>query len=81
MCHFRAQNGPFVFNNFWGRGEGVGLQTIYFYLPVGPSYSAKFTKKFLRPLLSREDAPDFGPKIIHLPQTIFEKLLISFSSN
>ena len=52
----------------------------YFHLPIDPFYCAKF-KKILTADLELSGCAIFGPKIVHLLQTIFfEKLLISFSS-
>ena len=66
MCHFRAQNGPFVLNKFFL------LQTIiitFIYLLV--LFIVQNLRKFLQEIQSHEDAPFFGPKWSILPQTIF----------
>ena len=75
MCHFRAQNDPFLLNNFFGTNH-----YYYFHLPIGPFHCAKF-KKILTADPELWGCTIFGPKMVHLPQTIFfGKLLISFSS-
>ena len=76
MCHFRAQNGPFVLNKFFL------LQTIiitFIYLLV--LFIVQNLRKFLQEIQSHEDAPFLGPKWSICPKQIFfGKLLISFSS-
>ena len=40
MCHFQAQNDPFVLNKFFfGKNHHY-----YFHLPIGPFHCAKFEK-------------------------------------
>ena len=74
MCHFQAQNGPFVLNNFFGTNH-----CYYFHLPIGPYHCAKF-KKILTvdPPLWR--CAIFGPKMVHFAQTnfYFWEIVIAF---
>ena len=76
MCHFRAQNGPFVLNKIFL------VQTIiitFIYL-LALSTVQNF-KKFLQQIQNYEDAPFLGPKSSTCPkQFFFGKLLMSFSS-
>ena len=61
--------------NFFGTNH-----YYYFHLPIGPFHCAKF-KKILTVDPELWECFIFGPKMVHLPQTIFfGKLLISFSS-
>ena len=56
MCHFWAQNGPFVLNIFF-----FGTNRYYYlHLPISPFHCAKFTK-FLQWIQSYEDAPFLRP--------------------
>ena len=66
MCHFRAQNGPFVVKKtFFSTSDWY-----YFHLPIGPFHCAKFLKiltvdaEFWRCAI-------FGFKMIYLPQKNF----------
>ena len=76
MCHFRAQNGPFV------------MEKKFLYKPLlllsftfCPSSLCKILKKNLQWIQSYEDAPFLGPKwSICSKQIFFGKLLESFSS-
>ena len=65
MCHFQAQNGPFVMNKFFGTNH-----YYYFHLPIGPFHCAKFQK-----ILTVDSelwwCTLFGPKMVHLSHTIF----------
>ena len=66
MCHFQAQNSPICPKQIF-----FGTNHYYqFHLPIGPFHCAKF-KKILTvdPELWR--CTIFGPKMVHLPQTIF----------
>ena len=76
-CHFRAQNGPLVLNNFFFGTSHY----YYFHLPIGPFHCAKF-KKILTADPELWRCAIFEPKMVYLPQTIFffGKLLLSFSS-
>ena len=65
MCHFRAQNDPFLLNNFFGTNH-----YYYFHLPIGPFHCAKF-KKILTADPELWGCAIFGPKMVHLPQTNF----------
>ena len=77
MCHFRAQNGPFVMNKIFL------VQTIIItFIYLLALFIVQNLKKFLQQIQSYEDAPFLGPKwSICLKQKIFWiKLSISFSS-
>ena len=65
MCHFRAQNGPFVMIFFFGTKH-----YYYFDLTIGPFHCAKF-KNILTADPELWGYVIFGPKIVHLPQTKF----------
>ena len=65
LCHFRAQNGPFVLNKiFWYKYH------YYFHLPIGPFHWAKF-KKILTADPELWRCTIYGPKMVHLPLTNF----------
>ena len=66
MCHFRAQNGPFVLNKFFF----VTNDYYYFHLPIGTFHCAKF-KKILTGDPESWGCAIFGPKMVDLPQTNF----------
>ena len=70
MCHFRAQNGPFVMNKIFL------VQTIY----LLALFIVLNLNKFLQRIQSYEDAPFLGPKWSICPKFFFGKLLVSFSS-
>ena len=77
MCHFQAQNYPFVPNKFFL------LQTIIItFIYLLALFIVQNLKKILTadPELWRHTI--FGPKIVYLPQTklFWKKSLISFSS-
>ena len=75
MCHFRAQNGPFVLNKIFL------VQTIIInFIYLLALFIVQNFKKFLQPILSYEDMPFLGPKLSICPKQIWGKLLISFSS-
>ena len=76
MCHFRAQNGPFVLNNFFL------VQTIIItFIYLLALFIVQNLKKFLQRIQSYEDVPFLDPKWPICPKQIFSwKLLISFSS-
>ena len=76
ICHFRTQNSQLTppKKHFFGT-----THYYYFHLPIGPFHCAKFKILTLDPGLW--GCTNFGPKMVHLPQTsFFGKLLISFSS-
>ena len=55
MCHFRAQNDPYLLNIFF-----VGTNHYYyFHLPIGRFHCAKY-KKFLLRIQNHENAPFWG---------------------
>ena len=76
MCHFQAQNGPFVVN------KTFLVQTIIItFIYLLALFTVQNLKKFLQRIQSYEDAPFLGPKWSICPKQIFfGKLLISFSS-
>ena len=76
MCHFRAQNGPFVLNKIFL------VQTIIItFIYLLTLFIVQNLKKFLQWIQSCEDAPFLGPKWSICPKQIFfGKLLILFSS-
>ena len=63
MCHFWAQNDPFVHYH-------------HFHLTIDPFHCAKF-KKILTADLELLGCTTFGPKMVHLPQTIFSRKLFT----
>ena len=66
MCHFRAQNGPFV-------QKKKILSTnhcYYFHIPIGPFHCAKF-KKILHVDPDLWGCAIFGPKMAHFPKWRF----------
>ena len=76
MCHFWAQNDPFVLNKIFL------VQTIIItFIYLLALFIVQNLKKFLQQIQSYEDAPFLGPKWSICPKQIFfGKLLISFSS-
>ena len=48
MCHFRAQNGPFVINKTF-----LALLTKKFFGPIGSSHCAKFKKMLMADPVTR----------------------------
>ena len=73
MCHFWAQNGPFVLNKFFFGTNHY----YYFHLPISPFHCAKF-KKTVTVDPESWGCTIFGPKMAHLPQTIiFWKIIIT----
>ena len=57
MCHFRAQNGPFVLNEFFL------VQTIIItFIYLLALFIVQNLKKFLQWIQSYEDVPFLGPK-------------------
>ena len=66
MCHFWAQNGPFVLNKqFFSTNH-----SYYFHLPTGPFHCPNF-KKILTADPELWGCTIFRPKIVHLPQNNF----------
>ena len=69
VCYFRSQNSQFVLNKTFLEQKSVGLT-------VGPFHRVKFKKLF-------KTDPElwgciiFGPKMVHLPQTIFFAKIIN----
>ena len=75
MCHFRAQNGPYILNEF------LLIQIIITFIYLLALFIVQNLRKFLQQIQSYEDAPFLGQKWSICPKQIFfEKLLISFSS-
>ena len=76
MCHFLAQNGPFVLNNFFGTKH-----YYYFHLPIDRFQCANL-KKSLQQIQSYEKSPFFWAQngLFSPSKFFFGKLLISFSS-
>ena len=72
MCHFRAQNGPFVLNKIFL------VQTIIItFIYLLALFIVQNLKKFLQRIQSFEECAIFGPKMVHLPQAFFffEKII------
>ena len=71
MCHFRAQNGPFVMNKFFL------VQTIIItFIYLLALFTVQNLKKFLQQIQSYEDAPFLDPKwSIYSKQTFFWKII------
>ena len=66
MCHFLAQNGPFVLNkSFLGTKHHY-----YFHQTIGPLHCEKF-EKFSQQIQSYEDATFWGPKWSVYPEQFF----------
>ena len=66
MCHFRAQNGPFVMNKIFL------VQTIIItFIYLLALFIVQNLKKFLQQIQSYEDAPFLGPKWSICPKQIF----------
>ena len=65
MCHFRVQNRPFVLNKIF-----LIKNIIITHVPIGPFHCAKF-KEILTTDPELWGRTIFGPKMVHLPQTIF----------
>ena len=75
-CHFRAQNDPFVLSNIFL------VQTIITFIYLLALFIVQNFKKILTANPKLWGCTIFGPKMVHLPQTIFfwKKILLSFSS-
>ena len=66
MCHFRAQNGPFVLNKIFL------VQTIIInFIYLLALFIVQNLKKFLQWIQSYEDASFLGPKWFTCPKQIF----------
>ena len=66
MCHFRAQNGPFVMNKIFL------VQTIIItFIYLLALFIVQNLKKFLQQIQSYEDAPFLGPKWSICPKHVF----------
>ena len=66
MCHFWAQNGPFVMNKFFL------VQTIIItFIYLLALFIVQNFKKFLQQIQSYEDVPFLGPKWSICPKQIF----------
>ena len=66
MCHFQAQNGPFVLN------KTFLVQTIIItFIYLLALFTVQNLKKFLQQIQSYEDAPFLGPKWSICPKQIF----------
>ena len=65
MCHFRAQNGPFVMNKFFW------VQTIITFIYLLALFIVQNFKKFLQRIQSYEDAPFLGPNWSFCPKQFF----------
>ena len=71
MCHFRAQNGPFVLNKIFL------VQTIIItFIYLLALFIVQNLKKFLKQIQSYEDAPFWGPKWSICSKQIFFFLTI-----
>ena len=64
MCHFRAQNGPFVLNVFL-------VQNIMTFIYLLALFIVQNLKKILTADPELSGYAIFGPKMVHLAQTIF----------
>ena len=75
MCHFRAQDNPFVLNKI------LLVQTIIIFIYLLALFIVQNLKKFFLQIRSYDDAPFLGPKWSICPKQFFGgKLLKSFSS-
>ena len=69
MCHFWAQNGPFILKKIF-----FGTNHYYFHLPIGPFHCAKLKKNHTAdPVLWW--CTIFGPKMVHLPKKNFGEIV------
>ena len=70
MCHFRAQNGPFVMNKIFL------VQTIIItFIYLLALFIVQNLKKILTVNPELWGCTIFGPKMVHLPQKIFCKII------
>ena len=68
MCHFRAQNGPFVMNNFfWYK------PLLFTFICLLAIFIVQNLEKLLQRIQSYEDAPFLGTKWSICPKQIFLK--------
>ena len=74
MCHFRAQNCPFVLNKIFL------VQIIITFIYLLALFIVQNFKKILQQIQSYEDVPFLGPNWSICPNLFFGKLLISLSS-
>ena len=66
MCHFQAQNGPFVLN------KNFLVQTIIItFIYLLAIFIVQNLKKFLQRIQNYDDAPFLGPKWTICPKQIF----------
>ena len=73
MCHFRAQNGPFVMNNFFWYKSLLLLSATYW-----PFSLCKMLKKFLQRIQSYKNVSFLGPKWFSCPkQKVFLKKIMN----
>ena len=79
MCHFWAQNGPFVMNKTFWYKPLLLLSSTYWPFSLCKIYENSSSILAADPEL--RGCTIFGPKMVHLPQTNFSfgKLLILFS--
>ena len=71
MCHFRAQNDPFVLNKFF-----LVQTIIIIFIYLLPLFIVQNFKKFLQRIQSYEDVPFLGPKWSICPkQNFFWKII------
>ena len=77
MCHFQAQNGPFILSKFF-LVQTIIITLIY----LLALFIVQNLKKFLQQIQSYEDAPFLGPKWSIFPNENFfsENLLMSLVS-
>ena len=62
MCHFRAQNGPFVLD------KNLLAQTIIItFIYLLALFTEQNLKKFLQRTQSYEDVPFLSPKMVYFP--------------
>ena len=66
MCHFWAQNDPFVLNKIF-LVQTIIITLIY----LLALFTEQNLKKFLQQIQSYKDVPFLGPKMVHLLQTKF----------
>ena len=65
MCHFRAQNGPYILNEF------LLIQIIITFIYLLALFIVQNLRKFLQQIQSYEDAPFLGQKWSICPKQIF----------
>ena len=72
MCHFRAQNGPFVMNKIF-LVQTIIITSIY----LLALFIVQNLKKFVQWIQSYEDAPFLGPKWSICPKQKFLEEIIN----